>query len=79
MDKYLKNHKLINFLADHSKIEMVSATRTQVIATLSPKFTPDDVKPLCDKVGQWPMPRRIGDKNIIIFQRFPDFEKRAQA
>lgn len=74
MPKILKNHKLINFLADHSKIEMVSVTKSQIVATLSPKFTPDDVQPLCDKVGQWPMPRRDGNRNYIVFQRFPVFE-----
>ncbi|MBP5376335.1 MAG: hypothetical protein J6Y38_08410 [Bacteroidaceae bacterium] len=79
MKRYLKNHKLINFLADHSKIEMVSVSKTRVIATLSAKFTPDDVKPLCDAIGQWPVPRRNGGKNFIIFERFPNFEKQAQA
>ena len=73
-NKYLKNHKLINLLVDHSKIEMVSVTKTHVIATLSPKFTPDDVQPLCDAVGQWPMPRRKDNVNYIMFERFPAFK-----
>ena len=73
-NRILKNHKLINFLADHSKIVMVSVTKTQVIATLSPKFTPDDVQPLCDTIGQWPIPRRKDDVNYIVFERFPVFK-----
>ncbi len=75
--KYLRNHKLINLLVDHKKIEMVSVTKTHVIATLSPKFTPDDVRPLCDAIGQWPMPRKSGAGNHIIFERFPNFDKKA--
>ena len=75
MKKPLRNHKLINYLADHSKIQMVSVTKTHVIATLSDKFTPDDVQPLCDIIGQWPMSRRSGNGNHIIFERFPQFEQ----
>lgn len=75
MKKNLKNHKLINLLVDHSKIEMVSVTKTHVIATLSPKFTPDDVQPLCDQIGQWPMPRKKDNQYYIIFERFPNFDK----
>ena len=76
MKKPLKNHRLINYLADHRLISLVSVNKTHVIATLSPKFTPEDVKPLCDIVGQWPMPRRNGSQYFIVFERFPDFENK---
>ena len=76
MKKNLRNHKLINFLADHRLIALVSVSKTHVVATLSPKFTPDDVKPLCDVVGQWPIPRSKGGQKFIIFERFPKFDKR---
>ena len=52
MKKPLRNHKLINYLADHRLVSMVSVTKTHVIATLSPRFTPNDVQPLCDDIGQ---------------------------
>ena len=74
MKKPLRNHKLINFLADQRLIDMVSVSKTHVIATLSPRFTPDDVKPLCDTVGQWPVPRKKGGQFFIIFERFPKFD-----
>ena len=48
---------------------------THVICTLSDKFTPDDVKPLCDAIGQWPIPRKSGDRKYIVFERFPNFDK----
>ena len=69
--KILKNHKLINYLADHRKITLVSVNKTHVICTLSDSFTPDDVNPLCDAVGQFPMPRKRTEGNYIIFERFP--------
>ena len=56
--RILRNHKLINFLVDHAKIDLVSVSKDKVICTLSKTFTPDDVKPLCDAVNQWPTPRR---------------------
>ncbi len=74
-NKILKNHKLINYLVDHRKIDMVSVTKTHVIATLSRKFTPDDVQPLCDAIGQWPMPRKNDKNYYIIFERFPIFKE----
>ncbi|MBQ6227313.1 MAG: hypothetical protein IJK08_01965 [Prevotella sp.] len=74
-NKLLKNHKLINFLVDHRKITLVSVNATHVICTLSDNFTPDDVKPLCDAIGQWPMPRKQGDRKYIVFERFPNFDK----
>jgi hypothetical protein len=70
--KQKKNHKLINYLADHKKIELVSVNKTYVICTLSKKFTPDDVQPLCDAVGLWPIPQRRGSDNYITFLRFPE-------
>ena len=70
-NRILRNHKLINFLVDYKKIRLVSVNSTHVICTLSDKFTPDDVAPLCDAVGQFPMPRKSGDGNYIIFERFP--------
>lgn len=71
MAKILKNHKLINYLVEHPKIELVSVSKDNVICTLSRNFTPDDVKPLCDAVQQWPMPRRQDGKYFIIFERYP--------
>lgn len=71
-NKILKNHKLINFLVDHKKITLVTVNSSHVVCTLSPKFTPDDVKPLCDIVGQWPMPRKVEDKYYIVFERYPN-------
>lgn len=70
-NKILKNHKLINFLVDHRKITMVSVNKTHVVCTLSDKFTPDDVAPLCDAVGQFPIPRKQAGGNYIVFERFP--------
>ena len=69
--KILKNHKLINYLVDHKKISLVSVSKDQVICTLGKTFNPDDVQPLCDAVGQWPLPRRQGDQYYIIFSRYP--------
>ena len=73
--KQLKNHKLINYLVDHRKISMVTVNATHVICTLSQKFTPNDVQPLCDAVGQWPMPRRLNGNNYIVFERYPSAPK----
>ena len=75
MKKPLRNHKLINFLADHRLVTMVSVNKTHVVATLSPRFTPDDVQPLCDVVGQWHMPRKKNGQYFIIFERYPNFDK----
>ena len=69
--KQKKNHKLINYLVDHKKIDLVSVTKNHIICTLSPRFTPEDVKPLCDEVGQWPIPHRRGSDNYITFERYP--------
>lgn len=69
--RILRNHKLINFLVDHAKIDLVSVSKDKVICTLSKTFTPDDVKPLCDAVNQWPTPRRQDGKYYIIFERYP--------
>ena len=71
MTKMLKNHKLIRCLVDHRKIDLVSVDKAHVICTLSPKFTPEDVEPLCNIVGQWPTPQRRNGQNMIIFERFP--------
>lgn len=77
-NKLLKNHKLINFLVDHRKISLVSVNKTHIVCTLSPKFTPEDVEPLCSAIGQWPLPRKSGDNKYIVFERFPDFGKKEQ-
>ena len=74
MKKLLRNHKLINYLTDHKLIDLVTVSKTHIVATLSPRFTPDDVKPLCDTVGQWPIPRKKGGQHFIIFERFPNFD-----
>ena len=79
MKKPLRNHKLINYLADHRLVSMVSVTKTHVIATLSPRFTPNDVPPLCDDIGQWPMPRKKNGQYFVIFERFPNFEVKPTA
>lgn len=71
-NKILRNHKLINYLAEHKKITLVTVNATHVVCTLSPKFTPDDVQPLCDAVGQWPMPRKIDGNYYIVFERYPN-------
>ena len=75
--RILRNHKLINVLVEHSKIDPVTVGRYHNICTLSPKFTPDDVAPLCDTVGQWPVPRKAQGKNFIIFDRYPEEPKEA--
>jgi hypothetical protein len=71
-NKILRNHKLINLLVEHKKITLVTVNATHVVCTLSNKFTPDDVQPLCDAVGQWPMPRKVDGHYYIVFERYPN-------
>jgi hypothetical protein len=75
MGKALKNHRLINYLADHRLVEMVSVNKQYVIATLTKRCKPSDFDVMMKEIGQMPQPRRNGDNYMAVFKRFPDKEK----
>lgn len=74
-NKILKNHKLINYLTDHKKIDLVSVNRTLIICTLSPKFLPSDVDEVFKMSGQMPMIQSKNGKRFVIFLRDADKNK----
>lgn len=74
-NKILKNHKLINYLTDHCKIDLVSVNCTHIICTLSKKFMPSDVDEVYKASGQMPMIQSRNGKRFVIFLRNIDKTK----
>ena len=55
---------------EHRHIELVTVSKDKVIATVSAKFTPEEVPGIVKEVGQ--MPRCISENgvNYIVFSRY---------
>ena len=49
--KKLNSKKLVHFLMDHKKIEMITVTRRYIVAQCKKSFMPEDVKPLQEQTG----------------------------
>ena len=69
--KVLKNHKLINYLADQKDINMVSATKDVVIATFNDKFRTENMKYIIAACGQIPRCTKQDGLDVAIFRRYP--------
>ena len=68
----LRNHKLINYLCDHKRIDLVSVDKKHVIATLSNKCKPSDIKAIIAVVCQLPILQKRDNQQYAIFQRYPE-------
>lgn len=65
----LKNHKLINFLVDYRHFDQVTIDKNWIACICSKKFTPDEVAPLAQKVGAFPVTASKDGQNFLIFKR----------
>lgn len=72
MTKKLTNKKLVKYLMDVRRIEMISVNATNIVVQVSSKFTPEMGKNLIEEVGHNDT-ARIASKdgnNYIVFPRF---------
>lgn len=70
MAKKLVNKKLIGFLMEHRKIEIITVDKSHVVAQCKKNFMPGDLKPMLDEIGQEPKLTTSGGINYIIFNRY---------
>ncbi len=68
--KKLTNKRLVNYLMEHSHIDMVTVSKTHVIATVSKKFLPSEVPAMIKVTGQVPRLSSDQDGNYIVFNRY---------
>ena len=70
--KKLVNKRLIKFLMDVRRVEMISITSNTIIVQVSPKFTPEMGNQLLTEVGHQDTARpAVKDgSNYIIFPRY---------
>lgn len=70
MKNKLVNKKLVGFLMEHRKIEMITVNQSHVVAQCKKNFMPADLNPMIDQVGQSPKLSTQEGTNYIIFNRF---------
>ena len=72
MTKKLTNKKLVKYLMDVRRVEMISVSAKNIIVQVTDKFTPQMGKNLIEEVGHGDT-ARIATKdgnNYIVFPRF---------
>lgn len=70
MAKKLVNKKLVGFLMEHRKIEIITVNKSHVVAQCRKTFLPSDLKPMLEEIGQEPKLTTSGGVNYIIFNRY---------
>ena len=72
MTKKLTNKKLVKYLMDVRRIDMISINASNIIVQVSDKFTPVMGKQLIEEVGHADTARLMSKSgvNYIVFTRF---------
>ena len=73
MAKVLQNHKLIKFLSDHKKIDLVSIEKKtgRIVVTFSPSFGASDVDDFQNDIGQKVKLVMMKGVNYGVLNRYP--------
>lgn len=64
------NKRLVSLLMDHKKIDIVTVDKSYIVAQVSKKFFPSDLKELVERVKQDPKCTTQDGVNCIVFNRW---------